>query len=271
MTAQETAWQAAESAAAVLGPEAGMLASVDSAGLGEATLSVLQRAALQPAAVGTAALRFWTSMAMAGPVATARWLGMEAAPPVAVPDGDKRFADKTWSDNPAFFALRQGYLATSQLVSDLLDAGSGDATDDAKARLAAGVLVDAIAPTHPPAHQPGRAQARVRDRRDQRGQRGQAVRRRPGQQQRPAPAGRYPPVPGRGEHGRDAGQGRVQERPDGAHPVRAADQAGPGHPGAGQPALDQQVLRDGPGAGPQLPGVGGAARAHRARDLLPQP
>jgi polyhydroxyalkanoate synthase len=148
MTAQETAWQAAESAAAVLGPEAGMLASVDSAGLGEATLSVLQRAALQPAAVGTAALRFWTSMAMAGPVATARWLGMEAAPPVAVPDGDKRFADKTWSDNPAFFALRQGYLATSQLVSDLLDAGSGDATDDAKARLTAGFLVDAVAPTN---------------------------------------------------------------------------------------------------------------------------
>src|ERR1700683_1524061 len=148
MTAQETAWQAAESAAAVLGPEAGMLASVDSAGLGGGTLSVLQRAALQPAAVGTAALRFWTSMAMAGPVATARWLGMEAAPPVAVPDGDKRFADKTWSDNPAFFALRQGYLATSQLVSDLLAAGSGNATDDAKARLAAGFLVDAIAPTN---------------------------------------------------------------------------------------------------------------------------
>ena len=141
MTAQETAWQAAESAAAVLGPEAGMLASVDSAGLGEATLSVLQRAALQPAAVGTAALRFWTSMAMAGPVATARWLGSQAAPPVAVPDCDKRFADKTWTDNPAFFALRQGYLATSQLVSDLLDAGSGDATDDAKARLAEDELV----------------------------------------------------------------------------------------------------------------------------------
>jgi polyhydroxyalkanoate synthase len=148
MTAQETAWQAAESAAAVLGPEAGMLASVDSAGLGEATLSVLQRAALQPAAVGTAALRFWTSMAMAGPVAAARWLGMEVVPPVAVPDGDKRFADKTWTDNPAFFALRQGYLATSQLVSDLLDAGSGDAVDDAKARLAAGFLVDAVAPTN---------------------------------------------------------------------------------------------------------------------------
>ena len=39
----ETAWQAAESAAAVLGPEADMLASVDSAGLAQATLAVLGR------------------------------------------------------------------------------------------------------------------------------------------------------------------------------------------------------------------------------------
>jgi Poly(3-hydroxyalkanoate) synthetase len=42
-------------------------------------------------------------------------------------------------------------------------------------------------------------------------------------------------------------------------------------PGAGQPAVDQQVLRHGPGPRPQLPGVGGPARAHRVRDLLPQP
>jgi polyhydroxyalkanoate synthase len=141
MTTQETAWQSAESAAAVLAPESGVIAWADSAGLGEATLAVMQRAARQPNALGAAALRFWTSMAMTGPVAAARWMGMEAAPPVAVPDGDRRFADKTWTDNPAFFALRQGYLATSQLVSDLLDAGSGDATDDAKARIATGFLL----------------------------------------------------------------------------------------------------------------------------------
>ncbi len=148
MTAQDQAWQAAESAAAVLGPEAGVFASADSAGLGEATLAVLQRAVQQPGAVGAAWQRFFTSVAAAAPVAAARWLGVEAPPPVAIPEGDKRFADKTWTDNPAFFALRQGYLATSQLVSDLMEAGSGDATDDAKARLAAGFVVDAIAPTN---------------------------------------------------------------------------------------------------------------------------
>ena len=106
MTAQETAWQAAESAAAVLAPDADVLASVDAAGLGTSTFAVMRRAAAKPGATASAALRFWTSMATAGPVAAARWLGMDAPPPVPVPDGDKRFADKTWTDNPAFFTLR---------------------------------------------------------------------------------------------------------------------------------------------------------------------
>src|SRR5215472_11760452 len=148
MTARETAWQAAETAAAVLGPEADVLASADSAGLGQATMAVLGRAARQPGAMTAATLRFWTSAVMAGPVATARWLGLDAAPPVALPEGDKRFADRTWSDNPAFFALRQGYLAASRLVNDTLAAGSGDTVDDAKAALATGFLLDALAPTN---------------------------------------------------------------------------------------------------------------------------
>ena len=37
MTAQEKAWQAAESAAAVLAPDADMFGSVDAAGLGAST------------------------------------------------------------------------------------------------------------------------------------------------------------------------------------------------------------------------------------------
>jgi len=125
-----------------------------SASLGQATVSVLGRAALRPRATTTAVLRFWTSATMAGPVAMARWFGLDVPPPVPVPEGDKRFADPTWSENPAFFALRQGYLAASQLASDLLAAGSGDQAEDAalvqnrKAALATGFLLDALAPTN---------------------------------------------------------------------------------------------------------------------------
>jgi polyhydroxyalkanoate synthase len=144
----ETAWQAAESAAAVLGPEADVLADVDGAGLGQAALTALWRAGQQPGPTAVATARFWTSVAMAGPVATARWLGLDLKPPVDVPETDKRFADPTWTENPAFFALRQGYLAASQLTQDLLAAGAADAVDDAKARLATGFLLDALAPTN---------------------------------------------------------------------------------------------------------------------------
>jgi poly[(R)-3-hydroxyalkanoate] polymerase subunit PhaC len=104
MSTEETAWQAGESAASVLGPEADLFASADAAGLGASTLAVLRRAARKPGAMGTAALRYWTSLALAGPVAAARWLGVDAPPPVPVPAGDKRFADPAWTANPAFFA-----------------------------------------------------------------------------------------------------------------------------------------------------------------------
>jgi polyhydroxyalkanoate synthase len=148
MTTQDSAWQAGESAAGVLGPEAGVLASADAAGLGAATVAVLRRAARKPGATAAAGVRYWASLALAGPVATARWLGVDAASAVPVPEGDKRFADRTWNDNPAFFAVRQAHLAASRLVADLLAAGAGDPADDAKAELALGFLLDAAAPTN---------------------------------------------------------------------------------------------------------------------------
>jgi polyhydroxyalkanoate synthase subunit PhaC len=147
MSGNETAWQAGQAAAEALAPEAGELASLDMAGLGEATLAVLMRAAEKPGGVAAATLRFWTAMARIGPVAAARWLGSDATPPVSAAD-DRRFADRTWHDNPAFFAVRQAYLAAGQLTSDLLAAGAGDAVADSKAELAAGFLLDALAPTN---------------------------------------------------------------------------------------------------------------------------
>src|SRR5512135_2850419 len=106
MTGQESAWQAGEAAAGALAPDADVFGSLDAAGLGSSTFSVLRRAAAKPTATASAAMRFWTSVAMAGPTAAARWMGMDAPPPVPVPEKDKRFADPSWKDNPAFFALR---------------------------------------------------------------------------------------------------------------------------------------------------------------------
>jgi polyhydroxyalkanoate synthase len=147
VTSQQPAWQAAEAAAEALAPEAGEFASVDLAGFGESTLAVLLRAAGNPGDMVSAGVRFWASLARIGPVAAARWLGAVAEPPVPV-QAEKRFADRSWNDNPAFFAVRQAYLAAAQLAGDLLAAGAGDTVADAKAELATGFVLDALAPTN---------------------------------------------------------------------------------------------------------------------------
>jgi polyhydroxyalkanoate synthase subunit PhaC len=137
----------ADERAAAIAPEAGEFGSLDLAGFGEALAAVAGRAAARPARVVTALGKFWLNVTRSGPAAAALWLGVPADPPVPV-TADRRFADPAWSGNPFFFALRQCYLAACQLSGELLAAGQGDRSSDAKAELAAGFLTDALAPTN---------------------------------------------------------------------------------------------------------------------------
>jgi polyhydroxyalkanoate synthase subunit PhaC len=147
MTRHESDWPLAESVAHAIGPEAAQLGALDPAGFGAALLGGLGRG-LTSGPASTAALgRYWGSLAGIGPAALAVWRGGHADPPVPVPD-DRRFADPAWQTSPFFFALRQYHAAAGQLMSDLLAAGEGNPTADAKAGLAAGFLLDALAPTN---------------------------------------------------------------------------------------------------------------------------
>jgi polyhydroxyalkanoate synthase len=148
MSERETAWQTATQASEALGPETGLLARLDPADFGASLLAALTRAASQPAAAGRAWLRFGSAMAGVWPAAVARWAGADVPPPVPPDEKDKRFTDRAWNDNPAYFALRQGYLATRQLGEDLLTAGQGDPLTDQKAQLALSLAFDALAPTN---------------------------------------------------------------------------------------------------------------------------
>ena len=133
--------------AAAIAPEAAEFASLDLAGFGEAMATAAGRAAARPAHVMAALGTFLQNVARTGPAAAAVWLKVPVDPPVAV-TSDRRFADPAWSGNPFFFALRQYYLATCQLTTDLLAAGRGDRSADAKAEVAAGFLTDALSPTN---------------------------------------------------------------------------------------------------------------------------
>ena len=131
------------------GPETGLApVGMDIGDFAGSMAAVLTRAAAHPAEVAAASLRFGASLAQVGQVAFSRWLGVQAEPPLAADPKDRRFADPAWEKNPAFFALRQSYLAARQYGDDLLAAGASEPVADGKAQLVGSVLGDALAPTN---------------------------------------------------------------------------------------------------------------------------
>jgi polyhydroxyalkanoate synthase len=112
--------------------------------LGEVGIALAKR----PADVAAANVRLMLGMGAALKATAQCALGMTPTAPVSVPAGDKRFADRAFSENPLFFFLEQEYLLGCQLVNELLDAAQLDAVKDAKARFAAGFILDALAPTN---------------------------------------------------------------------------------------------------------------------------
>ncbi|GBD42343.1 hypothetical protein HRbin39_01733 [bacterium HR39] len=73
------------------------------------------------------------------------------------------------------------------------------------------------------------------------------------------------------QHRHHPGQGRLQDRAHGAHPVRPAHRAGPPPAARHRAAVDQQVLHPRPPAEEQLHPLGGGAGLHGLRAVLGQP
>lgn len=101
-----------------------------------ANLARLARLAGHTARLGTASL---TSLA--------RSFGAAVEGPARPGAKDRRFSDAARRDNPFFYALMQAYLLSRQLLLELIEAGA-DETEAAKARFAAELLADALAPTN---------------------------------------------------------------------------------------------------------------------------
>ncbi|HEY4854447.1 MAG TPA: alpha/beta fold hydrolase [Streptosporangiaceae bacterium] len=147
MIEHDSAWQASEDAIEAVGPEAGLFASLDMASFGESVQAVLTRALGRPGQLTEAGLRLSSTLTRIAQASAARWIGSDVPPPIP-PGKDKRFADPAWEENPAFFALRQTYLAARQFTEDVLVVGHGDPVSDGKAELAVGFLLDAFSPTN---------------------------------------------------------------------------------------------------------------------------
>lgn len=145
---EQSPWRIAEHAASVLGPESALVEDVDAAGFAEA-LGLAARAVLAgPAEPARAAARLLGELARIPVVAATRWLGQDAEPVVELDPRDRRFADPAWSTNPAFFAIRQAYLATARCSRDVLASARLEPATARKAEMALDLLLDALAPTN---------------------------------------------------------------------------------------------------------------------------
>ena len=138
----------AERAAEALGPEAGLVASLDPVSLARAMAEVGAGLARHPFGGALAGFRFAAGLAATGAVSAARALGAQTSPPIPPPARDRRFADQAWEGNPLFFALQQSYLLGSRLVRELVDAAELDPRWRGKAQLATQLLIDAMAPSN---------------------------------------------------------------------------------------------------------------------------
>jgi polyhydroxyalkanoate synthase len=101
-----------------------------------------------PFAVAQAAMELSFGTFSATLAAASRAMGHPVEGPVPVTPRDRRFDDPAWTDNAAYYLLRQTYLLQSTFVERLVEASNLDERERTKAAFAAGLLVDAMAPTN---------------------------------------------------------------------------------------------------------------------------
>jgi polyhydroxyalkanoate synthase subunit PhaC len=131
-----------------LGAAEAVLAVVDPMALGRNLGRALLSAGRRPLPVAGAVGRLARDLGRTAKAASTRAVGRRADPPVPAAAGDRRFADPAWEANAWFFTLQQAYLAGRRLLDDLVAIGDPGGNDGAKARFAADLVGEALAPTN---------------------------------------------------------------------------------------------------------------------------
>jgi polyhydroxyalkanoate synthase len=138
----------AERAASVLAPESDLFEDLDAVGFGESLGRAVLASTSNPLVPALTAVRLAGDLTRIPLVAAARWLGREVEPPVPLDPKDRRFADAAWSENPAFHALRLGYLATCRSAREVVRSAQLEPDTARKAAMALDLVLDALAPTN---------------------------------------------------------------------------------------------------------------------------
>ncbi len=99
---------------------------------------LLQRVAVEPGVVAA------TTLEAAGDLLEV----LVGRSDVAPEPRDKRFADRAWSDNPAYRRLLQAYLVEARAVLGVVDEVELDPKSRERARFAMSLFTEAVAPTN---------------------------------------------------------------------------------------------------------------------------
>ena len=256
-----------------VGPEAGLSLRSTRSRSARQLRQLVAGLARNPAGVWQALGSYASGLAAATSAGVARALGADAPGPIEPARKDQRFSDPAWQENPAYFWCSS--RATCCRRGCCAGARRGGAGSTRRTRRKARFAIDDRSstrwrrPTSCPATRPrckrafetGGASARrgarnfLDDLATNKGCRGRSTAARSDR---------------RGPRG-DPGQGRVPQRPDRADPVRAADGDGLRGAAALQPAVDQQVLRDGPRAAARASSSGRCSTATRCSRSATQP
>jgi polyhydroxyalkanoate synthase len=126
---------------------AGLVSHFDPLSLSRSLGQVALGLARDPMAALAVAGRYAAGSLQANLATLGRTLGHDV-PGAVETDGDARFSDPAWKENPAFFWLQQQYLLLARLLRELPEAASLSEPEAGKARFALGLAADAAAPTN---------------------------------------------------------------------------------------------------------------------------
>ncbi|HEV7861210.1 MAG TPA: poly-beta-hydroxybutyrate polymerase, partial [Acidimicrobiia bacterium] len=134
-------------AAEILAPESG-LGALDPVSFSKAVGRFGSEVARRPLPTIAAVARCGTALGLTGLAAAGRAVGLKTPGPLPAPAKDKRFADRAWEENAAFFATGQAYRLMGRLVDDLIAVAELEEPWNGKASFALRAMVDAMAPTN---------------------------------------------------------------------------------------------------------------------------